>query len=341
MYKSKGISILAGFELYVRRDFGLADIINQLVTVLSYAGYHKWDIPEQTVEEQVISAQWGFATQLVYHPLMGAIRASIVMFLFRLQDLRSFIQLALHTVFWLNIGYAISTTIANLCTCSPVSYSWDKAATDRIVDGELVPGGKCFNTLVFVLISGGLNMFMDLIIIPIPTAMVWNLTMPKRTKIAVVLVMGMGWVATAISAVRFAIYYYRWQPDNTDRNYSVGYTISVVEPNVGMWAACIPALKHLLRVLWPNLFGSTASNGYRTTQDPWSTPSKTRARTWSRKRDSLESLYRLGRLGHGDGNIDSTSQEHIIARPPPPAGRGVAVKDPNVVTSTKINGMSV
>ncbi|KAK2805963.1 hypothetical protein FQN50_005978 [Emmonsiellopsis sp. PD_5] len=282
-------TVLVGLRVYSRylgHNFGWDDTLMGVayvlalelpVAVVSYAGYHKWDVPKQSIDRQILGLKWSFVVQLVYHPLMGAIRGSIVMFLFRLQDLRRGVRLALHTVFWMNVGYTISTTLANLLTCIPVSYSWTKPATDQIIDGEVIPGGKCFNTLVFILT-----------------------------------IMGLGWVATAISGVRFAVYYYRWDPNNTDRNYGIGFVVSVVEPNVGMWAACAPALKHLLRIRWPNLFISTGSDGYR---DPWSeTPKVRTAQPWSRKRESsMDSIYRLGTLGND--NIDSASQEHIITRP--------------------------
>ena len=35
---------------------------------------------------------------------------------------------------------------------------------------------------------------MDLIIIPIPSIMVWNLHMDRKTKFLVVIVMSLGWV---------------------------------------------------------------------------------------------------------------------------------------------------
>jgi hypothetical protein len=61
-------------------------------------------------------------------------------------------------------------------------------------DGTLVKGGKCIQSLNFIMASCGLSIFMDLIIMPIPTAMVWNLQMHRKTKVAVVTVMSMGWM---------------------------------------------------------------------------------------------------------------------------------------------------
>jgi hypothetical protein len=61
-------------------------------------------------------------------------------------------------------------------------------------DGTVIKNGKCIKSLDFIMASCGLSIFMDLIIIPIPTAMVWNLQMRRKTKIAVVAVMSMGWM---------------------------------------------------------------------------------------------------------------------------------------------------
>ena len=62
------------------------------------------------------------------------------------------------------------------------------------MDQDGTKHGTWIDSLAFIMASCGLSIFMDLIIIPIPTAMVWNLQMQKKTKIAVVLIMSMGWM---------------------------------------------------------------------------------------------------------------------------------------------------
>jgi hypothetical protein len=51
-----------------------------------------------SVKEQLVANNWNFAVQMLYHPLMGAIRASIIMFLFRMMDQRRRIRYSLHVV---------------------------------------------------------------------------------------------------------------------------------------------------------------------------------------------------------------------------------------------------
>jgi hypothetical protein len=69
-----------------------------LVIQVSHTGFHGWDLPKQTITEKITTAKWSFAVQMFYHPLMGAIRASIIMFLFRMKDHRRRIRISLHVV---------------------------------------------------------------------------------------------------------------------------------------------------------------------------------------------------------------------------------------------------
>ncbi|KAF2017196.1 hypothetical protein BU24DRAFT_366814 [Aaosphaeria arxii CBS 175.79] len=266
------------YSRYLGQNFGWDDwlillsfvlLIGQTITIyqfilLSGTGFHVYDLPKPTVAGQILAAKWSFAVQLFYHPLMGAIRASIIMFLFRVKDRRLLVRVALHIVFWINAGYMISTSIVNVFQCTPIRYAYLRAEMDhKDENGNRIAGGKCINSLVFILSSCSLSIFMDLIIIPIPTAMVWNLQMRFKTKMAVVVIMSMGWIATAVSVVRFVIYYYRFSPSNKDRTWDIGVVISIVEPAVGIIAACAPAMKRLFRHIMPRYF-SDYNTSYQT-----------------------------------------------------------------------------
>jgi structural maintenance of chromosome 2 len=190
---------------------------------------------------------------------MGLIRASIIMFLFRMKDSRRRIRYPLHAVFWCNIIYSFGSTLTNVLQCTPRAYAWSKPAMDSIgPNGKVVLGGECIDSRTFVLTSCALSIFMDLIIIPIPSIMVWNLQMSRRTKILVVIVMSLGWIATGVSVGRFIVYYYRFAPTNTDRTWDIGIAISIAEPAIHIMCACAPATKCLFRYLFPQ---------YRTEQD--------------------------------------------------------------------------
>lgn len=69
----------------------------------------------------------------------------------------------------------------------------------KLPDGTIVPGGKCIDSRTFILTSCALSIFMDIIVIPIPSIMVWNLQMDRKTKMLVVVVMSLGWMYVHLS----------------------------------------------------------------------------------------------------------------------------------------------
>jgi hypothetical protein len=92
--------------------------------------------------------------------------------------------------------------------------------------------------------------------------MVWNLQMPRKTKLLVVVVMSLGWVATATSVGRFIVYFYRFAPTNVDRTWNIGLAISIAEPAVHIMTACAPATKCLFRYLFPYFARSKDTTHY-------------------------------------------------------------------------------
>lgn len=72
------------------------------------------------------------------------------------------------------IGWAISTWIVNLTTCTPIAYFWDKT----------IPGGYCRNQALTGSINGGLSLLGDICILVLPIPMVAQLQINFRRKVA-------------------------------------------------------------------------------------------------------------------------------------------------------------
>ncbi|KAF2824352.1 hypothetical protein CC86DRAFT_420879 [Ophiobolus disseminans] len=336
--------IVRVYSRYLGRNFGWDDYLilasavfffGQTLTVWKYillsgTGYHMYDLPKKPIHEQVTAMKWNFAAQMLYHPLMFSIRASIIMFLFRMKDNRRRIRYSLHAVFWLNIMYAVSTSLGNILQCSPVKYIWEKAAMDSIDgSGNLVKGGTCFDSRRFVLASCALSIFMDLIIIPIPSIMVWNLQMERKTKILVVIVMSLGWIATGVSVGRFIVYYYRFAPTNLDRTWDIGIGISIAEPAVHIMTACAPATKCLFRYLFPWFARSRTVAYYEDGNTAQQTPrmSKFGSRTSRRTFGSFQ--FGLGRTEVEELNMAGPITNHSAPR----SSEAYAVSRPSSIGS--------
>jgi len=208
--------------------------VSYIVSVKTWQGYHVYDIPDFSIDERVESAKYDIANQLLYNPILALVKASIVFFLWRLEDRRKVIRWSLIAFFILNLALAISTFVADLCQCTPVSYHWNQYKTNTYDEAGnvLVKTGTCINVINFFLITAGLSVLTDILIMIIPAAMVWGLKMNRSKKIAVWAVMSLGWVVVIVGAVRIFLFVYQSRPGFVDPTYSLGFTISGAEVNM-------------------------------------------------------------------------------------------------------------
>ncbi|KAI6837359.1 hypothetical protein KC340_g4461 [Hortaea werneckii] len=180
------------------------------------------------------ASKYDIANQLLYNPILALVKASVICFLWRLKDRRKSIRWSLGLLFAINLGLAIATFVADLCQCTPVSYYWDHHETDNYdAEGDVIEkGGICIQQVEFFLITAGLSVWTEIILMSISMAVVLSLKMKKASKIAIGTVMPLGWIVVLIGITRIVLYYYRFQPNNVDRSYSLSYTISGAEVNM-------------------------------------------------------------------------------------------------------------
>jgi hypothetical protein len=209
-------------------------VMAYLFSLESGQGYHYYDIPPLSVEDRMQASRYDLANQLLFNPILALVKASIIFFLWRLEDRRKVIRWSLISFFILNLGLAIATFVGDLCQSTPVSYYWNHYKTDTYDDQGNVTekAGTCIQQVNFFLITAGLSVLTDVLIMIIPAAMICGLEMERSRKIAVWAVMSLGWVVAIIGAVRIALYHHNFQPNTIDRSYSVAYTISGAEVNM-------------------------------------------------------------------------------------------------------------
>lgn len=89
-------------------------------TLLTYQGYHYYDIPKLPVEQQIRGQKLNLANQGTYIPILGLVKASVIIFLWRLDDQRRPIRLALATFFVFNLGVTVSTAAQYVVRCARI-----------------------------------------------------------------------------------------------------------------------------------------------------------------------------------------------------------------------------
>jgi hypothetical protein len=186
------------------------------------------------------AAKYDLANQLLYNPILALVKASIVFFLWRLEDRRKVIRWSLVSFFILNLSLAIATFVADLCQCTPISHHWNRHKIDTLDEASnmLANTRTCINVVNFFLITAGLSVLTEIIVMIIPTVMVWRLKMTRSKKIDVWLIMSLGWVVVIVGVVRIALFYYQSRPNTVDPSYSLAFTISGAEVNMYVPCPC-------------------------------------------------------------------------------------------------------
>lgn len=161
--------------------------------------------------------------------------------------------------------YGLWTLFGSIFTCWPVEYYWT----------FLVPGseGSCMSKGGVTYSNAALNILTDLVLIVIPAPLLWGLQIPKRQRIILMCLFGVGTFATVISVVRLhALYVIDTSPPAEQSIQGVSIAIwSGIEINTAIICASVPAMRPLVVKIFPKLLlssfygrntGTAKSQGY-------------------------------------------------------------------------------
>jgi hypothetical protein len=73
--------------------------------------------------------------------------------------------LAVHIMMGIVVAYWIGFTLGLVFQCSPVAFNWDRT----------IPGGRCNEAKTGFLVSGSINVFVDVILVVMPIPVVWKM----------------------------------------------------------------------------------------------------------------------------------------------------------------------
>lgn len=212
-----------------------------------------------------------------------------------------------------SFGHTVSVFFAAMTQCLPINMYWDHFKTDQVVNGEIVnPNYTCFNRAAFSLTTGGLAILTDVLILTIPIAMTWPLRLNIRRKLAVILVLSLGWVVVVVGVIRFKIFYNFWTQASDDPTYGLSQAVSGIEVNLAILASCGPALKAIMTRFAPRFFSST--NGSKPTGNVTYLAQGFELHGRSNRKGDMYGSTPSCRTPRGDHpNVDADSQEEIIA----------------------------
>ncbi|KAF2488845.1 hypothetical protein BU16DRAFT_519776 [Lophium mytilinum] len=174
--------------------------------------------------------------EITYYCLVYCIKMSILLFYLRIAAERIFQILCKATMALLSMFVTVCIVVC-LVQCLPLHKMWDLTGLVH---------GRCLNTTAFFYSTSGFNIVTDIWMLALPLKTLWTIQRPKREKIALFIIFGMGIFSTIASIIR--LYSIRIFTESKDPFYdSVQINLwSIIEVNIGIMCACIPSLKPLI-----------------------------------------------------------------------------------------------
>ncbi|CAG8890489.1 unnamed protein product [Penicillium egyptiacum] len=213
------------------------------------------------------------AMAVMYKVQISLAKISVCLFLLRIFQSRTFRYLA-YALIGTNAAIGITWASVDAFRCSPTHLTWTGWTNEE--------SGYCINFIVAVLVNCLVNIFVDFILIVMPVYEVTKLQLPLRKKIAVTSMFIVGSVyalvslaffsrlrvtnqshsLTIIAIIRVVVFWNnRWGANETLGLYPLMHW-SVIECQISVMCACLPAFRALIGRWCPRLVGGSS---YRNT----------------------------------------------------------------------------
>ncbi|MCJ1393649.1 hypothetical protein MMC18_006525 [Xylographa bjoerkii] len=217
---------------------------------------------------------------------------SILLFYVRIFNVPAF-KLVAKVLMVLVALWGLSVILCAFLLCRPFAFNWD----------QTIPGGSCGNQILSYIITGAFNIVTDFIILALPMPMVWKLQVPRKNKIALFGMFGIGFTICIISIVRLITLV---TVSYADITYSVVNALiwSMLEPALGLTLACLPLMRPLFSLVFPD----TRSSRNKASGNSGSAFSFSQSKTDSKKFRKLDDdEYALRTMGEPAGNASVAS----------------------------------
>ncbi|KAL6884734.1 hypothetical protein GGI43DRAFT_432538 [Trichoderma evansii] len=203
--------------------------------VVGGMGYHMSEVLAMGGEDSVTMLMKLVTVIVIFWALsLGVTKLSILALYTKIFSIRSFILISQACAVFVTIC-AMILFIGAFTICTPVSFNWDKFTTV----------GTCGDVRMLWAVTGGLNIFSDLVIILLPMPYLYGLSLQMYKKIGLMVTFGIGLAVCIVSAVRLSEII---KIDMNDFPFYGGIALlfSALEPSLLVTAACIPLLRPLV-----------------------------------------------------------------------------------------------
>ena len=191
-----------------------------------------------------------YLAEIFYLLSTVATKLALLIFFLRVFPNRNF-RLATQVMMGICIAFCTAFILPLIFQCRPINYAWHRWDDQK--------EGQCINVYAGIAAHAALNMILDLIILILPLPILFRLhtTYFWRQKFHILVMFSFGLIVTIISLLRLVALFPLRNATNITWDYWGSIMWSVVETEVGIICACLPAAKVVFARLLPTWFKST------------------------------------------------------------------------------------
>jgi hypothetical protein len=147
---------------------------------MQYIGVHVWQLPK-TPSDPKTNLIVNYIVVMLYNPQLALVKSSVLFFMLRLGRHQPTLRRIIQVLNWSNIALLVAVLFASIFTCVPVNKYW----------GRSIPG-RCNNEPLQYLITSGLTILTDILVLAIPVHIVIGLQVARKLKIMLICVLCSG-----------------------------------------------------------------------------------------------------------------------------------------------------
>ncbi|KAH9230904.1 hypothetical protein K456DRAFT_1773569 [Colletotrichum gloeosporioides 23] len=247
-----GMSVMAavttcffGIRTYVKFCYGSQFLPEDWTCAIAYAliilytstvfvmahygeGYHAWDLTKESYQEVM---RWLYASSIIYCPAAYFTKVTLLLLEARVFSIHEKIARGIRIfVIILLVCYIPIQTLKTII-CVPISAFWDPHT----------PNPKCLNQRKIFIADLTLAIITDFFILCIPFPLLWGLRMPLRKKLKILVLLGAGGVATAVTIYRLYLVILFLSSTDVTSDFVVLDLVTCLELVIGIVCACLPS----------------------------------------------------------------------------------------------------
>ncbi|PGH33738.1 hypothetical protein GX50_03478 [[Emmonsia] crescens] len=208
----------------------------------SALGGHRSEITPEAFKKQVILL---WASIPIYNASLFCTKASISLQYHRIFP-GSRIRIICYGALVFITLYGLWVVLASFLTCIPVKKFWDDTAE-----------GSCMNRDALWLSTAIVHIITDVILLAMPMPILIRLNLPKRQRVALVLVFALGGFVCITSGLRVESLRQVARADDIVRDNASAASWSAIECNVAIICCSLPTLRPLVTRIFPSIFSNS------------------------------------------------------------------------------------